>query len=98
MRITTSITLVAALLGALTTAEAAPKSPAGSPACKAPWGEPFGLGETIDLHVTDAKGNTVKVTYQCTENGWVKVSRAASAGGALQRPSVDAFALSQVSR
>jgi hypothetical protein len=99
MRITTSIALAAALLAAITTAEAAPKSSTGkSPACKAPWGEPFGLGQTIDLYVTDAKGNPAKVTYLCTENGWVKVSGAASVGGALQRPSVDARALSQVSR
>jgi hypothetical protein len=82
MRITTSVIGVAVLLAAVTTAEARPISQMGTgPACKAPWGEPFGLGETIDLHETDAKGNSVKVTYQCTENGWVKVSRAALGSG-----------------
>ena len=99
MRITMPLVAVAVILAAITTAQAEPKSPTGSPACKAPWGEPFGLGETIDLHETDGKGNTVKVTYQCTENGWVKVSKAASLGGALQhRSSVNTLALSQVSR
>jgi hypothetical protein len=99
MRITASLVAVAVILAAVTSSQAESKSPTGtSPACKAPWGEPFGLGETIDLHVTDAKGNTVKVTYQCTENGWVKVSRAASVGGAPQRQSADALTLSQVSR
>jgi len=84
MRTTTYLIAIAVLTAATTGTLAASKDPMGAtPACKAPWGEPFGLGETIDLHVTDAKGNIVKVTYQCTTNGWVKVSKAALAGGAL---------------
>lgn len=65
-------------------AQAEPRTQSGKPAaCKAPSGESFGLGETIDLPVTDGKGNIVKVTYLCTEQGWVKVSKATTHGGGL---------------
>jgi hypothetical protein len=68
-----------ALTAAVTTpAVAQPNSQGGGAACKAPSGEPHGLGETIDLPVTDGKGNIVKETYLCTENGWVKVSKIVS--------------------
>ena len=96
--ITKSLVAVAVFLAAATMAQAEPKNPTGTAGCKAPWGEPFGLGETIDLHGTDAKGNTVKVTYQCTENGWVKVSKAASMGGALHQSLATSLGLSQMSR
>lgn len=61
-------------LAAINGAHADSKAGSGGAACKAPWGEPFGLGETIQVTETDAHGNFVKVTYQCTENGWTKVS------------------------
>lgn len=73
-------------LSALTisAAQAEPRTQSGKPAaCKAPSGEFFGLGETIDLPVTDGKGNIVKVTYQCTDQGWVKVSKATTLGGGM---------------
>jgi hypothetical protein len=79
---------------ATSAAQAEPRTQSGKPAaCKAPTGEYFGLGETIELHQTDANGNIVKVTYQCTDNGWVKVAKAGLHGagsikispGGLQR-------------
>lgn len=76
--------LVIALVAGTSAAQAEPRTRSGAPeACKAPWGEPFGLGETIQLRVLDGKGNFVSVTYQCTENGWNKVARIGpSTGGA----------------
>lgn len=66
----------------ISAAQAEPRTQSGKPAaCKAPSGEYFGLGETIDLPVTDGKGNIVKVTYQCTDQGWVKVSKLTTSGG-----------------
>lgn len=84
MRIGTVFTLAVLLAAATTSVQAEPKTQSGKPpACKAPSGEYFGLGETIDLPVTDANGDIVKVTYQCTDNGWVKVSKALHGGGRL---------------
>lgn len=79
-----TIAFVIALVAATGVAQAEPRTRSGAPeACKAPWGEPFGLGETIQLRVLDAKGDFVTVTYQCTENGWNKVARIGpSTGGA----------------
>ena len=68
----------------ISSAQAEPRTQSGkTAACQAPSGEKFGLGETIDLPVTDGKGNIVKVTYLCTENGWVKVSQVAGSGKGL---------------
>jgi hypothetical protein len=84
MRIRTAFTLALLLAAATTGVQAEPKTESGKPpACKAPSGEYFGLGETIDLPVTDGKGNIVKETYQCTDNGWIKVSKAIQGGGRL---------------
>jgi hypothetical protein len=84
MRIGIVFSLAVMLAAAATSVQAEPRTQSGKPpACKAPSGEYFGLGETIDLPVTDGKGNIVKVTYQCTDNGWVKVSRAIQGGGRL---------------
>ena len=81
MRMKTLFAVIVALAAAATSVQAEQKTQSGKPpACKAPWGEPFGLGETIDLHQTDGKGTIVKVTYQCTENGWVKVLKRALGG------------------
>lgn len=86
MRIAETVFAVTVLLTALaaTAVQAEPRTQSGKPAaCKAPWGEPFGLGETIEVHVTDAKGNMVTVTYQCTEHDWVKVSKLRAPGGGM---------------
>ena len=78
------VTIIA--LAAVTTSgvQAEPRTQSGkTAACQAPSGEKFGLGETIDLPVTDGKGSIVKVTYLCTENGWVKVSASVGRGNDL---------------
>lgn len=78
------LTFGLALALTITTVQAEPRTQSGKPAaCKAPSGEVFGVGETIDLPVTDGKGNIVKATYLCTENGWVKVSKARGFGTGL---------------
>jgi hypothetical protein len=43
--------------------------------CKAPSGEVFAEGETIQLKVSDDKGGFKTVTYVCTDHGWEKISR-----------------------
>lgn len=79
-----TVTFVIALVAATGVAQAESRTRSGAPeACTAPWGEPFGLGETIKLRVLDGKGNFVTVTYECTENGWNKVAKLSpSTGGA----------------
>jgi hypothetical protein len=89
MRATLLMTIASVLLLAAATApaQAEPRTQSGKPAaCKAPTGEPFGLGETIKLKVTDAHGNLVTVTYQCTDNGWVKVARLGLGHGVFTAP------------
>jgi hypothetical protein len=43
--------------------------------CKAPTGQIFAEGETIQLPVTDSNGNIKAQTYVCTANGWEKAAR-----------------------
>jgi hypothetical protein len=92
MRTTILVAIVSGLLlstAATAPVQAEPRTQSGRPAaCKAPTGEPFGLGETIKLQVPDAHGNFVTVTYLCTENGWVKVARFGRGSGAFTAPSL----------
>jgi hypothetical protein len=91
MRTSILIAIVSGLLMSAATVpvQAEPRTQSGKPAaCKSPTGEPFGLGETIQLKETDAHGKPVTVTYQCTENGWVKVARLGRGNSFLSAPSL----------
>jgi len=56
------VAIAALTVVTISSAQAEPRTQSGkTAACQAPSGEKFGLGETIDLPVTDGKGNIVKV-------------------------------------